>query len=132
MRSIWISVVLLVLIIAFCIWNSLYLSQALTAITEAAENIRPENVVIASGNDTSRKEDGTGILQTAALWERYFPYMSLVASYTELNRADEAMQQLLAAERSGSRDDAELAKKWLLDALRRISCLEGISPGAIF
>ena len=123
MRSIRISLVLLAMVAVFCTANCVYVQGRLSEIAETAERLDlslPPEEQLPLLDDLRRK------------WDALFPYMTYVASYTELNRADEAVQELWAAGCSGSRENAASAAARLLDDLRRIRELEGVSLRAIF
>ena len=123
MRSIRISLVLLAMVAVFCTANCVYVQGRLSEIAETAERLDlslPPEEQLPLLDDLRRK------------WDALFPYMTYVASYTELNRADEAVQELWAAGCSGSRENAASAAARLLDDLRRIRELEGVSLHAIF
>ena len=123
MRSIRISLILLILVLGFAVWNCLYLQKHLTELTSLTQALR------ANGDFSGQEET---VEKIGKEWDRYFPYMTYVASYQELNRADEAMQDLLAAQKTESRENAAAARARLLDALRRIKELEGVSFRAVF
>ena len=119
MRSIRLSLFLLLAVAVFCTANCMYVQKELKEVKAAAEHVVP-------GQPTEAPEVLRG------QWERLFPYMTYVASYAELNRADEAVQELCAACETGSPENAASAKARLMDDLRRIMELEGVSLRAIF
>ncbi len=65
-------------------------------------------------------------------WSDAVGYFSYVCGYNALNRADEAIWNLYAAIRSGDYHTAVAARYQLMDALRRMRELEGVSFSSIF
>ena len=65
-------------------------------------------------------------------WSDSVQYFSYVCGYTALNRADEAIWDLYAAIEAVDYSSAITARYQLLDALRRMRELEGISLSSVF
>ena len=123
MRSIRISLILLILVLGFAVWNCLFLQKHLTELTSLTQALRADGDL--SGQEETVEKIGKE-------WDRYFPYMTYVASYQELNRADDAVLELTAAFRDEQYEDAAAARGKLLDAIRRLAELEGLTFGGIF
>ena len=65
-------------------------------------------------------------------WSDSVQYFSYVCGYAVLNRADEAVWDLYAAMRAEDFAAAVIARYQILDALRRMRELEGISFSSVF
>ena len=68
----------------------------------------------------------------ADYWSDAVQYFSYVCGYAVLNRADEAVWDLYAAVRAEDFAAAVIARYQMLDALRRMRELEGISFSSVF
>ena len=128
MKSVGISWILLIVILVFTVLNSVYVTKEVGAIKDLTEKISDSPLVL-----DERKEENKKISAALAKnWDDLFPYLTFVCSYSELNRADEAMTELLMTLRTETYEDTVTARGKLLDALRRILELEGFSIRAIF
>ena len=128
MRSFRISVGILAVILAFAVFNSFYVHHKLDEIQTLVMEIPDDKDSIAAERDKSKSTAE----QIYEKWDKFVPYLTFVASYTELNRADDAILELRASIDSENYEDAVTARAKLLDALRRMWELEGLSPQAIF
>ncbi len=125
MRPVIISVVLVCIIGIFCFSGSRMITARLEEIRDAVAAISE----LEEGDAEKTEEEAHRI---AVAWEKLFPRLSYVSTYTESNRADEAVYELYAAAKADAYYDLLAAKYKLLDALRRMLELESLSPSALF
>lgn len=128
MKSTRIAAALLLLVSVFVTWNGIYVSSEIGSVREMASLLPKESTEMknraAEGNELCRR--------IAEKWDAVFPYLTYVCSYQELNRADDAVLELTAAFRDEQYEDAAAARGKLLDAIRRLAELEGLTFGGIF
>ncbi len=128
MRSIKAALVILAVLIVGASVNSVVISKKLRDMDDLVRQIPAEIEEMQAQTAICKAKIG----EIYHEWDRLMPYLAYVCSYTELNRADEAILELCGSIETGTYEDAVVARSKLLDALRRIRDLEGISPCAVF
>lgn len=128
MKSVVLSAVLLVSIIGFCMFVKMHTAHTVDMLYELTEALPTETAVYEE-----RPQEYRGKAELLGKrWSDAVGYFSYVCGYNALNRADEAVWNLYAAVRCEDYPSAIAARYQLLDALRRMRELEGITLSSIF
>ena len=128
MKSDFASAVLLILLTIFCLSAKARTTGMIDALYELAEGLPECTEAYAASNADCRER----VEDIGSRWSEAVVYFSYVCAYPALNRADEAVWDLYAAVRAGDYPAAAAARYQLLDALRRMRELEGISLASVF
>ena len=128
MKSVTAAAMLLVLCIAFCAGCSSATREKLDVLITMTEEL-PQSLAEHRANaEICRKQ----IERITGMWADAMPQFSYLCGYTALNRADEAVWNLYASVGAEDAAAAVTARCQLLDALRRMRELEGISLQSVF
>ena len=128
MKSVVMSAVLLVSIVGFCVFVKLHTVRTVDMLYAMTEALPTETASFeAHAADCREQAEMLG-----ACWSDAVGYFSYVCGYNALNRADEAVWNLYAAVGCGDYQTAVAARYQLLDALRRMRELEGVTLSSIF
>lgn len=128
MKSVVLSAVLLVLIGGFCFFVKMHTVHTVDMLYELTEALPTEPASFERNDAVCREK--TEML--GKCWSDAVGYFSYVCGYNALNRADEAIWNLYAAVGCADYSSAVAARYQLLDALRRMRELEGITLSSIF
>ena len=128
MKSMVLAIVLLLGCVGFCYWNTGNVIDMLDGMHGLAEAIPKEVADLEAASDSLQLR----ALQLSEQWAHLMPRLAYVCSYQALNRADEAMVELCASLRASQYPEVLAARDKLLDTLRRLLALEGVSFGSIF
>ena len=128
MKSVIAAAVLLVLTVIICICTSAHSTSLIDELYRLTESLPTETAEYEAAPQM-RKQTSDTIGET---WSDAVGYFSYVYGYNLLNRADEAVWNLYAAVNTGDYRTAVAARYQLLDALRRMKELEGISLSSVF
>ena len=128
MKSVIAAVVLLILSVGLCLFFSSKTSARIHELYQMTEAL-PKTPNDYRQNTTKYL---SAVEAAAEYWSDAVTYFSYVCGYAALNRADEAVWNLYAAVNAGDYAAAVSARYQLLDALRRMRELEGISLSSVF
>lgn len=126
MKSVKAAFFIFIFMLVCTVGNSIVLHHKLTEIQALTMEISDDADALAT--DDSKMQIET----LASVWNENMPYFSYVCSYAALNRADEAVTEVIGTHKNGAYADTVTAREKLLDALRRLLELENLSFGAVF
>ena len=128
MKSVAVSALLLILAIGFCLFIKGRTENIVDTLYEMTETLPTDPVSYETASEKYRK----AAEEIGAYWADAVGYFSYVCGYNALNRADEAIWNLYAAMEAGDYSSVISARYQLLDALRRMRELEGITLSSVF
>ncbi|MBQ9748265.1 MAG: hypothetical protein IJV98_05720 [Clostridia bacterium] len=126
MKTFLIALFILALTVSFVVWNAWDLNRTAETLSALTRSL-PEDA--ASFHKDAQTE--STLAELYGLWDRKFERIAFTVGYNNCNRADEALLSLIAHYRNESAEDFTHARLLLLDSLRRLRVLEGISPESI-
>lgn len=127
MKSVIAAAILLVFSVCGCLYLSSVTAARIDQLYRMTEKLPEQGELYR--DDPAVKAQAVTI---SDCWSDSVTYFSYVCGYTALNRADEAVWTLYAAMQAEDYASALIARYQLLDALRRMRELEGISLASIF
>ncbi|MBR5869816.1 MAG: hypothetical protein IKZ09_02155 [Clostridia bacterium] len=128
MKSVIAAAVLFVCVIGLCLFLSAETCRRIDDLSSLTEKL-PTTADLLTEDEKAVSAQAEAIAEYWADAVRYFSY---VCGYAVLNRADEAVWDLYAAVRAKDYAAAVIARYQMLDALRRMRELEGISLSSVF
>ncbi len=126
MKSVKAAFFIFIFVLVCTVGNSVVLDHKLTEIQALTKEI-PDDAEALEEMKNKEKID-----TLAEIWNQNMPYFSYVCSYAALNRADEAVTEVIGTHKNQAYADTVTAREKLLDALRRLLELERLSLGAVF
>ena len=128
MKSVIVSAVMLLMAVIFCLFVKARTENIVDTLYAMTEELPTEPASYEI--DAEKYRQKTEVI--GKYWADAVGYFSYVCGYTALNRADEAIWDLYAAMEAEDYASAITARYQLLDALRRMRELEGISLSSVF
>lgn len=126
MKSVKAAAFIFIFVLILTIGNSVVLHHKLSDIQALTLKISDDADLLSNAENKER------ISALADVWNENMPYFSYVCSYAALNRADEAVTEVIGTHKNEAYADTVTAREKLLDALRRLLELEHLSFGAVF
>lgn len=118
MRAVIISIIILVCMLSFSVFNTIYINMKVSELTELAETIDHRTI--------SEQLD-----EISSIWKPLSDYLHLTVTDTTINPVEKALEHLRQIV-LGSKNDLSIARSDLIYALSEITELEEITFLQIF
>ncbi len=122
MRAVWLSLALLVVLIAGVIWNYIYINDVFASMNASLDAIP----------DLSDEGCESACERLGEQWKKHTDRVGLSVCFGVLDRVSEQVELLHACAACGDRYGFESARTLLRDALEDMRRLERISIGNLF
>lgn len=118
MRAVIISIIILISLLTFSVFNTIYINMKISQLTDLTENMNHSEI---SGQ----------LSEFRSIWEPLSSYLRITVTDTKINPVEKAIEHLKQIS-LGSKSDFMTARSDLLTSLSEISELEEITLLQIF
>lgn len=128
MKGFWAAVLLFFALTACLIVHTVLITKMTAALVDTAAAL-PKT---AEEFEAASRQPHSGAEQLWTQWDKAIPLLSISVSYAQIDRADEAIAELVAAGRAKDCANYLAAREKANDTLMRIHMLQGVHLGGIF
>ena len=114
----------LIILAALVTVNSVLICRRIDSLLQAAERL-PENSV-------SEENAKTAADALYSLWDETVEPLSLTVGYQLIDRADDAIEEMISSVKSDGKGDYVSARRRFIDALKRMRKLQGFTFTGVF
>lgn len=128
MKSFLIACLLFALVVGFVCFHTYYMSEILGQISDIVQMLPQNKQDFFDAYDTVRENVRT----LYDVWDRHFSYIAFTIAYENINRCDEALENLKTYAQNANAEEFTVALAGFRDALSRLRMLEGFYIESIF